>query len=159
MLEALPAHLRGELLSAKASRQKHQRGRFAPTPSGPLHLGNLHTALLSWLFSRLQGGEWFIRIDDLDTPRIQSGAEAQIFADLAWLGLDWDPPAVAFIKASTWINRPSPVGSGKVGKHAPATPTWVNHICAPQSRKHTGIKPSSLTLAPNGGIPIEAKPG
>lgn len=92
MLEALPAHLRGELLTAKATRQKHQRGRFAPTPSGPLHLGNLHTALLSWLYCRLQGGEWFIRIDDLDTPRLQSGAEAQIFADLAWLGLDWDPP-------------------------------------------------------------------
>ncbi|WP_341885993.1 tRNA glutamyl-Q(34) synthetase GluQRS [Synechococcus sp. UW140] len=77
---------------AQACRSQRQRGRFAPTPSGPLHLGNLHTALLSWLFCRLQGGEWLLRIDNLDTPRVQAGAEAQIIADLAWLGLAWDPP-------------------------------------------------------------------
>jgi glutamyl-tRNA synthetase len=57
-----------------------------------LHRGNLRTALLSWLAARLAGGEWFLRIDDLDTPRNQAGAEESILADLRWLGLHWDGP-------------------------------------------------------------------
>ena len=68
------------------------RGRFAPSPSGPLHRGNLRTALLSWLEARLAGGEWLLRIDDLDTPRNRAGAEEAILADLTWLGLAWDGP-------------------------------------------------------------------
>lgn len=57
-----------------------------------LHRGNLRTALLSWLDARLHGGRWLLRIDDLDTPRNRSGAEASILADLHWLGLHWDGP-------------------------------------------------------------------
>ena len=65
-----------------------------PHPSGPLHLGNLRTALLSWLSARLAGAEWLLRIDDLDTPRNRPGAEAQAIADLQWLGLRWDGPVI-----------------------------------------------------------------
>ena len=57
-------------------------------------MGNLRTALLSWLITRLQGGEWLLRIDDLDTPRIRPGAEASIQEDLRWLGLFWDGPVL-----------------------------------------------------------------
>jgi glutamyl-tRNA synthetase len=68
------------------------RGRYAPSPSGALHRGNLRTALVSWLEARLAGGAWLLRIDDLDTPRLVAGAELQILEDLRWLGLNWDGP-------------------------------------------------------------------
>ncbi|MEB3235058.1 MAG: tRNA glutamyl-Q(34) synthetase GluQRS [Cyanobacteriota bacterium] len=88
----LPAHLQRRLQQGLALRQGGYRGRYAPSPSGVLHRGNLRTALLSWLDARLAGGEWLLRLDDLDTPRVVPGAEAQILADLHWLGLDWDGP-------------------------------------------------------------------
>lgn len=69
-------------------------GRFAPSPTGPLHLGNLRTALLAWRFARAQGARFLIRMEDLDTPRVRPGAEAQQLADLAALGIDWDGPVV-----------------------------------------------------------------
>ena len=88
----LPAHL-AELLQVGQKRGgASYRGRFAPSPTGALHRGNLRTALLSWLDARLQGGEWLLRIDDLDTPRNRPGAEASILHDLRWLGLRWDGP-------------------------------------------------------------------
>mgnify|MGYP006279808639 CR=1 FL=1 len=90
----LPGHLRRDLERGLASRASHVRGRFAPSPTGVLHRGNLRTALLSWLEVRLQGGEWLLRIDDLDTPRNRSGAEDAILADLRWLGLTWDGPVI-----------------------------------------------------------------
>ena len=90
----LPDALRRLLDEGLERRRLGRRGRYAPSPTGPLHLGNLQTALLSWLVSRLQGGEWLLRIDDLDTPRNRAGAEAAILADLSWLGLSWDGPLI-----------------------------------------------------------------
>lgn len=65
-------------------------GRYAPSPTGRLHLGNLRTALLAWLHARLHKGQFLLRMDDLDTPRVVSGSAEQIIQDLEWLGLDWD---------------------------------------------------------------------
>lgn len=64
-------------------------GRYAPSPSGDLHLGNLRTALLAWLFARSSGRRFGMRIEDLDRARDAGNAEAQL-ADLASIGLDWD---------------------------------------------------------------------
>jgi glutamyl-tRNA synthetase len=66
------------------------RGRFAPSPTGDLHLGGARTALCAWLSARAAGGRVLLRVEDLDRPRVQPGAEARIAEDLGWLGLDWD---------------------------------------------------------------------
>jgi len=65
-------------------------GRYAPSPTGRLHQGNLRTALLAWLHTRLNRGRFILRMDDLDQPRNRKGAADQIIADLRWLGIDWD---------------------------------------------------------------------
>ncbi|HKG02691.1 MAG TPA: tRNA glutamyl-Q(34) synthetase GluQRS [Conexibacter sp.] len=69
-------------------------GRFAPSPTGPLHLGNLRTALLAWLFARSAGARYLVRVEDLDPGRSRREHEAGQLADLAALGLDWDGPVV-----------------------------------------------------------------
>ena len=69
-------------------------GRFAPSPTGDLHLGNLRTALLAWLFARSSGGRFLMRVEDLDPITSNRDHEARQLADLAAVGLDWDGPVV-----------------------------------------------------------------
>src|SRR4051794_19248129 len=66
------------------------RGRFAPSPTGAMHLGNVRTALLAWLAARRAGGAVVLRLEDLDRPRIVPGAAERLLDELQWLGLDWD---------------------------------------------------------------------
>lgn len=65
-------------------------GRFAPSPTGTLHLGNLRTALLAWLYARAQGAPFLVRIEDLDSGRVRARFEREQLADLAAIGIDWD---------------------------------------------------------------------
>ncbi len=65
-------------------------GRFAPTPSGRMHLGNVWCALVAWLAVRSQGGTLTLRIEDLDPRKTPAGATEALIDDLRWLGLDWD---------------------------------------------------------------------
>ncbi len=65
-------------------------GRFAPSPTGPLHFGSVIAALASWLDARAVGGRWLLRIEDVDTPRVVAGSADRILADLDRLGLEWD---------------------------------------------------------------------
>lgn len=72
----------------------HVTGRYAPSPTGTLHLGNLRTALLAWLYARSAGSRFLVRVEDLDTGRVREEFVAEQLADLAAIGLDWDEPPV-----------------------------------------------------------------
>src|SRR3954469_14152318 len=69
-------------------------GRFAPSPTGDLHVGNLRTALLAWLFARTAGARFLMRVEDLDTGRVRPEFEARQLADLRAIGIDWDGAVV-----------------------------------------------------------------
>ena len=69
-------------------------GRFAPSPTGPLHLGSLVAAAGSWLHARAAGGRWLVRIEDIDTPRVVPGSAEEILEALRRYGMEWDGEVV-----------------------------------------------------------------
>ena len=86
----VPPEIEPETVAARVGRD----GRFAPSPTGPLHVGNLRTALLAWLFARSAGARFLVRVEDLDRSRVRPEIEERQLADLRAIGLDWDGPVV-----------------------------------------------------------------
>jgi glutamyl-Q tRNA(Asp) synthetase len=66
--------------------------RFAPSPTGYMHLGHAYSALVSWRVARETGGRFYLRIEDIERRRCRPTFEQAIYEDLAWLGIDWDGP-------------------------------------------------------------------
>ena len=89
---AIIAHARNVISSPEPRKTMPQapHGRFAPTPSGRMHLGNVWCALIAWLAVRTEGGTLTLRIEDLDPRKTPAGATEALIDDLRWLGLDWD---------------------------------------------------------------------
>lgn len=77
-------------LSIYIMNNNNVKGRFAPSPTGRMHLGNVFSALLSWLSAKSKGGKWLLRIEDIDPQRSRQQWADLIMADLEWLGLQWD---------------------------------------------------------------------
>lgn len=89
--------------------------RLAPSPTGALHLGNARTFLVTWALARRQGWRILLRIEDLDSPRVKAGAEAEITRTLKWLGMDWDSLNPAE------LNVPGASGAGAVSAQTPGS--------------------------------------
>lgn len=98
------------------------RVRFAPSPTGLLHVGNARTALYNWLFARQSGGDFVLRIEDTDQERSEKRYERQLMEDLRWLGLDWD-------------EGPEDLGQPERGKFGPYRQSERQHIYAEYTKK------------------------
>ena len=93
------------------------RVRFAPSPTGYVHVGNARTALFNWLFARHHGGAFVLRIEDTDVERSKEEYEKQLFADLRWFGLDWDEGP----DKPTGAGRMAPTGNRSARKSTGST--------------------------------------
>ncbi len=97
-------------------------GRLAPSPTGAQHVGNARTYLWAWLSARLQGGRLWLRIEDIDSPRVKPWAVSQTWEDLEWLGLDWDPTPSTMTPVTAPITRP--ITTDGLGTDELASPGW-----------------------------------
>lgn len=104
------------------------RTRFAPSPTGYLHIGGVRTALFNWLFTRRHGGQFILRIDDTDSDRNQAEALLPILDGFRWLGLNWD-------------EGPTLDGKSSTGPHAPYFQSQRNHLYVEAAMKllHAGL--------------------
>jgi glutamyl-tRNA synthetase len=87
------------------------RSRFAPSPTGDLHLGGAYVALASWWMARRQKGAFVVRMEDLDPPRVVAGSAARILEDLAWLGLRWDEEHTQSARGDRYARALASLGS------------------------------------------------
>ena len=132
------------------------RGRYAPSPTGLLHVGNARTALAAWLSARSQGGAFVWRLEDLDGPRVVPGMAEAALRDLAWLGLDWDegPEASAAFDTETGSHAPYRQSARSGLYEHLLTEALVRDIADLKSTFTLGHSPSVARLAA-GGAPFD----
>src|ERR1035438_5756820 len=100
------------------------RVRFAPSPTGLLHVGNARTALYNWLYARKNNGKFILRIEDTDLERSEARFEDDLMKDLRWLGLDWDEGPVTAEQA---ILGDQPVGDYGPYRQSERLPIYAEH--------------------------------
>lgn len=122
-------------------------GRFAPSPSGPLHFGSLIAALGSFLEARRQGGEWLVRIEDVDLPRTQPGAADAILRALEQRGLYWDGP-VFYQSQRTVCYQAALEQLQRAGRAYPCSCTRRELAGNPHSRDGAPVYPGHCRTAP-----------
>ena len=110
------------------------RVRFAPSPTGSLHVGNARTALYNWLFARRNGGDFILRIEDTDVDRSEARFETQLIEDLRWLGLNWDEGP------DTPPKKPSAPTASRNG--SPSTANTLTS-CSPRERPTAASAPTT----------------
>jgi len=100
-------------------------GRLAPSPTGAQHVGNARTYLTAWLAARFESGRIYLRMEDIDSPRIKTWAADQAIKDLQWLGLDWDPWTDQVNKGQVPNNDSSPYQEPHSGTKEESQRFWV----------------------------------
>lgn len=138
------------------------RVRFAPSPTGYLHIGGARTALFNWLFARSQGGKMVLRIEDTDRDRLKEDSVSQIITSLKWLGLDWDegPEVGGTMAPTTSLNGWTCTGNTASSWWMRARPTTASApppIWKP-SGKNSGRKSSLSIMQAPAGTWIRRKP-
>ncbi|MEZ4327822.1 MAG: tRNA glutamyl-Q(34) synthetase GluQRS [Polyangiales bacterium] len=131
------------------------RTRYAPSPTGAMHLGHARTALLAWLRARSLGGRIVMRIEDLDPPRVKPGAADAILRDHTWLGLDWDEGPV-YQSARTQAYEEALAQLARGGRIYPCTCTRKEIEAALSSAPHVG-DPGGELVYPGTCRPDEAR--
>ncbi len=116
--------------------------RFAPSPTGLLHVGNARTAVVNWLFAHKTGGKFFLRIDDTDTERSKPEYEAAIVEDLNWLGLSHDLFARQMERADA--HRKLPKNSRRAGGSIRPTKPPTSSIAAASARSRCASRRSTI---------------
>ena len=114
-------------------------GRLAPSPTGAQHLGNARTYLIAWLSARAQNGRVLLRIEDIDSPRIKSGAAQMACDDLRWLGLDWDEePVVQTTRLRLYEAALDQLKAGELVYPCTCTRTDVERAASAPHLEHEG---------------------
>jgi glutamyl-tRNA synthetase len=113
------------------------RVRYAPSPTGALHLGGARTALFNFLFARQKGGQFLLRIEDTDRARLKEGSQASIEQGLHWLGIDWDePPIVQSTRKESYIAAARTLLDSGAAYRCFCTPERLEQMRAEQRARH-----------------------
>ena len=118
--------------------------RYAPSPTGSLHIGNVRSGLFAYLFARHNGGRFILRVDDTDQERSTQESLEEIISSLQWLGIEWDagPPDRRYFQSSRFDRyREAAVGLLREGKAYPC-------YCTPRSLRPSAVRPSARGANP-----------